>query len=47
MENAKLSIVGVCLMVIGFIAILITGNNRFIISVWSGLIFVMIDLFTD
>ena len=47
MVSAKLSIVGVCLMVVSIMTMLITGNSTFSIPMWLGLIFVMIDLFTD
>jgi len=47
MVSAKLSIIGVCLMVVSLIMAVITGHGLFIITTWLGLIFVVIDLFTD
>ncbi len=47
MVLAKLSIIGVCLMIVSIMAMLMFGNSAFSIPMWLGLIFVMIDLFTD
>ena len=42
----KLSVVGICLIVVSIITGVVTGNGLFTIPMLLGLIFVFVDLFT-